>query len=61
MEEDEADKGIWHVWGDNSKPQIFGWEIPNETDLFEDLFVVGSITLISILNKQDGRKWPGIV
>jgi hypothetical protein len=44
-----------HLVGDNSNPPRFWWEIPKETDLSEDPFVVVSITLICILNKWDGR------
>jgi hypothetical protein len=55
MEEDEEDRHMAHLVGDNSNPQRFWWEIVKETDLLEDLFVVGSVTFIRILNKQDGR------
>jgi hypothetical protein len=54
---------VYGTWGggDNSNPQRFWWESQKETDLLEDLFVVGSITLVRILNKQDGRVWSRIV
>jgi len=62
LEEVEEDRGIWHIWwGDNSNPQRFWWEIPKEMDLLEDLSVAGSVILIRILNKPDGRAWSGIV
>jgi len=50
-----------YVVGDNSKPQSYWWESQKETDLLEDLFIVGSIMLIGILNRQDGRAWSGII
>jgi hypothetical protein len=62
MEEDEEDGGdMAHLVGDNSNPQKLWWEIPKETDLLEDVFIVRSIILICIFNKRGRRAWSGIV